>query len=106
VPQAKGRQLQPRRPALKLSLPALDLFWPQVEAHGVLKECGRLIQAEAQVLGAQLQELAPGTITRQRQGWVGARRDGEVQPRRQMIQQEGQALVDRGLLDQMIVVEN
>ena len=105
---AAGResgQLQPGGPSLGAVLEGGDVRRIEVEAHDVVEERVRLVGGEAQVRGAQLEELAAGAQPGQGQRRVGARGDGEGDLRRQVVEQERHRLVDVRRVDDVVVVE-
>ena len=62
--------------------------------------------AKAQVGGADLGQLAAGPQAGQGQGRVGPAGQHQPQPRRRMLQQQADAVVDRRRLDQVVVVDH
>jgi hypothetical protein len=106
APQRQGGQLQPHDPS----------FGPVAQCgHGRLGQFGPdrrpqqgrgLLGGEAQVGLAQLGQLAAGPQPGQRQGWVGAAGHHQPELRRDTLQQDSQAVVDRWLLDQVVVVQD
>ena len=104
--QRQGGQLQPGHPA----------FGPVPEGgHGCLgqfgpdgrsEQLGGLLAGEAQVGLAQLGQLAAGPQPGQRQRRVGAAGQHQPQLRREALQQDRQAVVDRWRLDQVVVVQD
>ena len=76
------------------------------QAHRLVEVGGGLVGGEAQVGGADLEQLAPGAQARQRQGRVGAAGDHQVDLRRQVLEQERHRLVDLRRLDDVVVVEH
>ena len=61
---------------------------------------------EAQVGGAQLGQLAPGAQPGQGERRILAGGDHQVHPRRQVLEQEGEGIVDRFGIDRVVVVED
>ncbi len=103
--ERQGGQLQRGGPPLGPALQRADLGSGQLEAHRV--EVGRrLLLGEPQVGRAHLDELAPGPQPWQRQGRVRTGRDDEAQLGWQVVDQEGHRLVDRGVVDHVVVVED
>jgi hypothetical protein len=78
----------------------------EVEAHEVIEECVRLAGGEAQVRGAQLEQLAAAAQPGQGQGRVRARGDGDGDLGRQVAEQERHSLVDVRCVDDVVVVES
>ena len=60
---------------------------------------------EPQVGGAQLEQLAARPQPRQRQRRVGPGRHRDADPRRQVLQEEGDGVVHGGFVDDVVVVE-
>jgi len=106
LPQRQGGQLQPHRPPFGAGLHGGDHLRRQVEPPHLAQERRRLLVGEPQVGGAQLDQLARGTKPRQRQRRVAAAGDHQMQPRRQVAQQEGHAVVDRPRIQQVVVVDH
>ncbi len=78
----------------------------QVEAAGVVEVGGRLGLGEAQVRGADLDQLSTGAQPGQRQGRVGPGADDQVHLRRKVVEEEGDVLLDVGSLGQVVVVQD
>ena len=81
------------------------LLAAQSQAHDLVQELGRFLHAEAQIGGADLNQLAAGAQAGQGQGWVGAVQQDQVQVWRQVIQQEGQGGMDDRIIDQVEIVQ-
>ncbi len=67
---------------------------------------GGLVGGEAQVGGPDLDQLAAHPPPGQRQVGVGAGAEHDVDVGREVLQQEGHALPDLGVVDQVVVVED
>jgi hypothetical protein len=102
----QSRQLQPGGPSLGAVLEGGDVRRIEVEAHDVIEEGVRLVGGEAQVCGAQLEELATAAQPGQGQWRVRARGDGDGDLGRQVAEQERHGLVDVGCVDDVVVVES
>ena len=72
-----------------------DIARCQVQAHHVVEVRRGLVGRETQIGGADLGELAARAQAGQRQRRIGAAGDHQVHPRRQMVEQEDHAVVDR-----------
>ena len=97
------------RPAIQPSVLVFergDLVGGEVEAHHLVEERGGLGRGEAQVGGAQLGQLPPGAQPGQGQGRILAGGDDQVQPGRQVLDQEGQRIVHRPGVEDVVVVEH
>jgi hypothetical protein len=91
-----------------LSRPAIEsaASWSAaIQTHGAGEVRGRLVGGEAQVGGPDLDEVAPGPQPRKRQRRVGAAGDHQVQPGREMVEQELHAGLHVGRVDDVVVVE-
>ena len=71
----------------------------EMQAHHLVEVRRRLVGREPQIGGADLDELAAGAQASQRQRRVGAAGDHQVQLRREMVEQEGHAVVDLASVD-------
>ena len=104
--QGDGRHLQPGDPAFGAGLERRDVLRREVQAHRPSEELGGFGGREAQVGGAQLGQLAPGAQPGQGQARVFAGGDDQMHPRRQVLEQEGDGLIDRLGVDHVVVVED
>ena len=93
-------------PALGARLERLDVCGGEGEPHG-LGEVGRgLLGREAQVGGADLDELAPRAQPGERQARIGPRADHDLQVRWQVVDEEGEPVLHLGGVDDVVVVED
>ena len=99
-------QLQRRDPALGALGQRRDVRRGQREAHRPVEVVRRLLRGEAQVGGADLDQLAARAEPGQRQRRVGAGGDHQVQLRRQVVQQERHPVVDLRRVDDVVVVQD
>ena len=100
-------ELEGGDPALGATLERGDVAAPVSSQAHRLVEVGRgLLGGEAQVGGADLDQLAARPQPRQRQGRVGPAGDHQVQLRREVVEQEGHRVVDLARLDDVVVVED
>ena len=76
------------------------------EAHHLVEVRRSLVRREPQVSGPDLDQLAARPQPGQRQRRVSATGDHQVQPRRQVVEQERHRVVDLAGLDQVVVVEH
>ena len=104
--QRDRRQLQARDPALGASFQGGDVVRREVQAHHLVEKVGDLGRGEAEVGAAQLGQLPSGAQSGQGQGWILTGGDDQVQPGRQVLDQEGQGVVDRPGIEDVVVVEN
>ena len=63
-------------------------------------------RGEAEVLGADLEELAAGPQAGERERWIGARGDREPGARREALDEGRDEPMDGRLIDQVVVVEH
>jgi hypothetical protein len=106
APQRQGGQLQPGGPAFGPVRQRRHGRLGQLGLHRRPEQRGGFLGGEAQVRLAQLDELPAGPEAGQRQRRVGAAGQHQPQLRWQALQQDGQAVVDRWRLDQVIVVQD
>ena len=78
----------------------------QVQPHHLVEVRRGLVGSEAQIGGADLDQLAARSQAGQRQRRVGAGGDHQVDLRRQVLQQERHPAVDVARVDQVVVVEH
>ena len=78
----------------------------QLQAHHLVEVRRGLVGREAQVGGADLDELATRPQPRQRQRRVGAAGDHQVQLRGQVLEQERHPVLDVARVDDVVVVEH
>ena len=104
--QGQGGHLQAGGPPLGARREGLDLVRRELQAHDPVQQLGGLAGQEAQVGLAQLGQLAATPQPRQRQGRVGPAGEDEVQGARQVLEQEGQDVVDRPLSDEVAIVQD
>ena len=102
----QGGHLQPGNPAFGARFEGRHIGGVQVEAHTFRQEGSGFGGAEAQIGGAQLEQLAPGAQASQRHRRVGARSDHQVHHWRQVVEQVSEDLVYRAGGDEMIIVQN
>ena len=78
----------------------------EVQADDVVEVGRHFVGGEAQVGGADLDQLAAGPQPSQRQERVGSAADHQVDVRREVLQQERHAVAEVGPVDQVVVVEH
>ena len=100
------RQLERGDPPFGASLQRGDVLRRQLQSHHLVEVRRGLVGREAQIGGADLDELAAAR-RRQRQRRVGAAGDHQVDLRGEVLQQdEGHRLVHLDGLDDVVVVED
>ena len=99
-------ELQTGDPALGPAFERTDLVGGEVEVHDLVEKAGGLGRGEAQIGGAQLGQLASGAQSGQGQRGILAGGDDQVHLGRQVLDQEGQRIVDRLGVEDVVVVEN
>ena len=104
--QGDRGQLQAGDPALGAGFERGDVVGREVEVHHLVEKVGGLGRGEAQVGGAQLGQLASGAQSGQGQGWILTGGDDQVHLRRQVLDQEGQGIVHRPGVEDVVVVEH
>ena len=102
----KRCQLQGSDPALRAGFECINVLRPQIETHDFVEVRRGLLGREAQISGADLHQISPCAKPRQRQRRVGAGGDEQVGVRREVLQQEGYALLDALVIDQVVIVEH
>ena len=100
------RQLERGDPAFGAPLQRRHVPRRQLQAHHLVEVRRGLVGREAQVGGADLDQLAARSQPGQRQRRIGAAGDHQVQPRRQVVEQERHPLVDVARVDDVVVVEH
>ena len=70
------------------------------------EEVGRLGGGEAEIIRAQLHQLAARAVAVEGQGRVEPGGEQQAHSGGQVVQPEGHAFVDRGILDDMVVVQD
>ena len=65
-----------------------------------------LVRREAQIGGADLDQFAARSQSGQRQRRIGTGGDHQVQPRGQVVEEEGHSLLDVARVDDVVVVEH
>ena len=99
-------QLEGGDPAFGARLQRGDIPRRQVQAHHLVEVRGGLVRREAQIGGADLDELATPPQASQRQRRVGAGRDHQVHRCGQVLQQVRHPALDVGRIDHVVVVEH
>ncbi len=99
-------ELQARDPALGAGFEGRHLALGQGQAHDVAQKLGGFGRREAQVGGAQFDQLVAGAQPGQRQRRILARGDDQVQARWLMLEQKGDGAIHGSRVDPVIVVEN
>ena len=77
-----------------------------MQAHHLTKERGRLVGGETQIGGTYLSQLTAPAQATERQRRVGAAGNDQVQLWRRVVEQKGDAVVDRLRRDQVVIVEH
>ena len=100
------RQLEGGDPPLGAPLQRGHVRCGELQAHHPVEVRHGLLGREAQVGGAELDQLASGSQPGQRQRRVGSAGNDQVQPRRHMVEQERHPLLHLGRIDDVVVVEH
>ena len=104
---AEGDRCEPQRgsPPLGSLGELFDLRGGKLDA-GRADERSRLGRREAEVLGANLEQLAAGPQAGERERWIGARCDREPGSRRKTLDEGCHEAMDGRLLDDVVVIEH
>ncbi len=78
----------------------------EVQTHHLVEELGGFGGRETQVGSAQFGQLAPGAQAGQGQMWIFAGGDDQVHLWWQVLKQEGQGIVDRFGINDVVVVKD
>ena len=100
------RQLERGDPAFGALLQRGDVSRSETQPHHLVEVGGGLVRREAQIGGADLDELAPRPQAGQRQRRIGAGDDHQVDLWGQVLQQERHPVVDVVCIDHVVVVEH
>ena len=106
TPEGERGEVEACRPALGAFLEPSDGVVPQPEPVQVVQQRLRVLDREAEVRGVDLDELAPGPESRERQRGRRPRRDRELQHAGEVVDEGGDALLDLRVGDQVVVVED
>jgi hypothetical protein len=104
--EGERSELQTRDPTLQLGVQRAYFGVGQGEARQPIQEVGGLLQREAKLLRAQLQELVAGPVAGQREWRLAATRQHDVAAGRQVVEQVGLGPMDRRLDQEVSVVED
>ena len=104
-PGRQRGQLQPRRPPLGARLERCHQRWLQLQTHHLVEKRLRFLGGEPEVRGPHLHELATRTQTGQRQRRISPSGHRQRDLRRQVVQQEGHRFMDRGRVDDVVVIQ-
>ena len=100
------RQLEGGDPAFGAPLQRGDVPRGEIQPHHLVEVRGGLVRREAQIGGADLDELAPRPQAGQRQRRIGAGGDHQVDLWGQVLQQERHPVIDVVRVDHVVVVEH
>ena len=104
--QRQRGQVDPGRPALGARDEQVDVGGGEAEPEAAVEELVRLGPREAQVVRAQLEQLAVGAQRAQRQRRVGAGREHELERRGHVVDEPREALARGGAGEPVEVVEH
>ena len=105
-PERECGELQRGDPPLGAFLQGLDVPRGEAQSRRFVEVGGGLVGGEPQVGGTDLDQLAASPPSREWQVGVGAGAEHDVDVGREVLQQEGQPLVDLVVVDQVVVVED
>ena len=104
--ERERRQVDAGGPALGAGDQQVDVFGWQLQAEAAVEELARLAGGEAQLVGAQLEQLAADPQRAERECRVGAGRDHQLDARRQVVDEPRDRLARRGARQAVEVVEH
>lgn len=99
-------ELERGDPPLRALLQRTDVRLGEVQSRHLVQVRGGLAGSEAQIGGADLDELATRSHPGQWERRVGAAGDHQMRLRGEVLQQEGHPVVDLGRVDDVVVVEH
>ena len=102
----EGRELEAGGPTLGPCFQGSHVGWSQLQAHDLVEEGIGLFGGEAQIGGADLEQLTTSPQTCQRQWRVRARRHGQGDLGWQVVEQKRHRVVDLRVVDHVVVVES
>ena len=100
------RQLERGDPAFGPACENGELACREVQCHHVLEVRRGLVGGEPQIGRADLNELAAGAQPSERQRWVGAAGNHQVDMRRETVNEEGHSLVDLAVVYDVEVIQH
>ncbi len=106
LPKGERRELQSGHPAFGPGFQRLHHLRRKGEVHRAGEEFRGFGEREPQIGLAQFGDLSERAEARQGQGRILARSEGEVQRRRDVLDQESHDFVDRGGRDEVVIVED
>jgi hypothetical protein len=104
--QGERREIEPGHPPFRAISQPYDRLMVESQPVQVVEEEVSLLVREAQLLGIDLDQFAAGTQPGQREWRLGSARQDEREGLGKVLDQEGEALVDLGIGDQVVVVEH
>ena len=104
--QRQGCQLQAHDPALRAGAQRGDVLWRQVQSHRLVEKGSSFRRGEAEVIGADLDNLVTRAPPGQRPGRVSPAGDHQVHLRWQVLQEKDERFVNLRVGDDVQVVEN
>ena len=106
VAQREGRQLEGGDPSLRAGLERCEVGGREVEAVEVVEVAGHLLNGEAKVRRADLDELPASPQPRKRQRRIGSGADDQPKLRRQVVDEERHPGRDIDTVSEVVVVQD
>ena len=104
--QREGGELKAGDPPFGALLQRVRVGGGELQPHHLVEELSSLVGGEAQIGGAQLDELSASPEPGHLQRWIGPGRDHQVHLIGDMVEEEGHCFVHVGRFDDVIVVEH
>src|SRR5215216_7297995 len=95
-----------RGPTLGTVHQEAEVIWVDVQPHLLIQQGGGFLLGEGELLGADLVELSCCPETPQRQLWVGATGENEVDVLGKVLHEEGHRVVTDILGYELVIVEH
>ena len=104
--ERKGGELESGDPTLGAPPERVEVSLVEAETGAVVEVRRRLVAREAQVCGAQLEQVAPSSERGEGPGRIGPAGHDEVHLVREVLHEEAHRLVDLDRLDHVVVVQH
>ena len=104
--QREGCQLEAGNPAFGARFQCGDICRREVEAHHLVEKVGSFGRRKPQVGGAQLGQLVPNAQTGQRERWILAGGNDQVDLGGQALDQKGKRIVNRLGINDMVIIQH
>src|SRR5260221_545872 len=104
--QVQREQAESCSPALQIGVQLLGSLFRKRVRDSLLEKSGCFLQREAQLSRVDFLEIASRPPAHQRQRRRTTRQNHDMEFRRQMLDEEGQRLMDARVLDEMIILQD